>query len=223
MGKDGLFGMFSVADFLKLPCMKGAELIAGSNGLNRRIVWSHVIEHEDIEQWIKKDVLIISTGIGLHDIENGLFHMLSSAIHAQASGLVLSLGEYITEKPKTSFLRLADAENFPIVLIPQDMPIISITFQVAQSVFRSRSEDFIFPEKSLNLLNDRYKRSGLKSGDELYQTLVTYLDTGGNATQSAQLLYIHRNTMKYRIKKLEDLLDCNLRDEETRFMLRCIL
>ena len=42
------------------------------------------------------------------------------------------------------------------------------------------------------------------------QILETYLNENCNITTSAEKLFIHRNTLKYRIKKIEELLNCDL-------------
>ncbi|PRR82140.1 PucR family transcriptional regulator [Clostridium vincentii] len=46
----------------------------------------------------------------------------------------------------------------------------------------------------------------------LFQTLETYLEENCNITITAEKLFLHRNTLKYRIKKIEELLDCHLHD-----------
>lgn len=46
----------------------------------------------------------------------------------------------------------------------------------------------------------------------LFQTLETYLDENCNITVTAEKLFLHRNTLKYRIKKIEELLECDLHD-----------
>jgi sugar diacid utilization regulator len=42
------------------------------------------------------------------------------------------------------------------------------------------------------------------------QLLETYLNENCNITVTAEKLFLHRNTLKYRIKKIEDLLKCDL-------------
>ena len=46
----------------------------------------------------------------------------------------------------------------------------------------------------------------------LFQTLETYLDENCNITVTSEKLFLHRNTLKYRIKKIEELLECDLHD-----------
>ncbi len=60
--------------------------------------------------------------------------------------------------------------------------------------------------------------------DQHYQTdyghnLYIYLLHDSNVTKTAQFFQIHRNSMKYRIKKIEEILDIRLNDLETKFSL----
>ena len=46
-------------------------------------------------------------------------------------------------------------------------------------------------------------------GTQLVSTLRTYLECGGNSTESAKRLYVHRNTLIRRIKRIEELVGSN--------------
>ena len=46
----------------------------------------------------------------------------------------------------------------------------------------------------------------------LTATLETYLEQNCNITTTSQMLFLHRNTLKYRLKKIEELLGCDLHD-----------
>lgn len=56
-------------------------------------------------------------------------------------------------------------------------------------------------------------------GREELQTLVTYLHEGGNTSKTAKKLYIHRNTMDYRINKLNEAFKMDLRNNTTFLIL----
>jgi len=45
---------------------------------------------------------------------------------------------------------------------------------------------------------------------DLTSTLETYLEKNCNVTITAETLFIHRNTLKYRLRKIEELLNCDL-------------
>ncbi|GGA91371.1 PucR family transcriptional regulator [Ornithinibacillus halotolerans] len=69
-----------------------------------------------------------------------------------------------------------------------------------------------------NLLNPLENDQG-----ELLKTLKVYLDENGNVTRSSESLFIHRRTMTYRIKRIEELLNMDLDDSMNRFILRFCL
>jgi purine catabolism regulator len=53
-------------------------------------------------------------------------------------------------------------------------------------------------------------------GGALLQTLKAYLATNGSPTDTADRLHLHRNTVLYRLGRIEDLLGIDLRDAEVR-------
>ena len=57
----------------------------------------------------------------------------------------------------------------------------------------------------------------------LLQTLGAYLATNGSPTDAAERLHLHRNTVLYRLGRIEDLLRLDLRDAEVRLALHLAL
>jgi DNA-binding PucR family transcriptional regulator len=41
--------------------------------------------------------------------------------------------------------------------------------------------------------------------DVILETLETYIDTGGSAADAAALLHCHPNTVRYRLRRIEEL------------------
>ena len=60
-------------------------------------------------------------------------------------------------------------------------------------------------------------------GGALLQTLGAYLATNGSPTDAADRLHLHRNTVLYRLGRIEDLLGADLRDAEVRLALHLAL
>ena len=52
---------------------------------------------------------------------------------------------------------------------------------------------------------------------DLFHTLESYIAHNGSIQAVAQETYAHRNTVAYRIQKIETLLQCDLNAEDTRF------
>ena len=59
-----------------------------------------------------------------------------------------------------------------------------------------------------------------KNGTELFGTLNAFTKTGFNKTSTAQALYIHRNTVNYRIQQIESLCGIDLSNEKLLFVLQ---
>lgn len=57
----------------------------------------------------------------------------------------------------------------------------------------------------------------------LLEVLTIYLQMNGSVQKTADVLHIHRNTVNYKLHKLEDLLDCDLSDFSVRFTLQLAL
>lgn len=54
---------------------------------------------------------------------------------------------------------------------------------------------------------------------DLVKTLSRYLECGGNYDESAAALHVHRSTLRYRLGRIADLTNCDLRNIDTRFNL----
>ncbi|KUO60029.1 MAG: hypothetical protein APF84_13410 [Gracilibacter sp. BRH_c7a] len=56
-----------------------------------------------------------------------------------------------------------------------------------------------------------------ENNGSLLMTLWHYFRAGRNMKKASEKLFIHTNTLRYRLKKIEELLGTSLEDEETRF------
>lgn len=63
----------------------------------------------------------------------------------------------------------------------------------------------------------RLKEYDEKNSTNLLETLIMYLEENRNLGKTAEKLYIHRNTIKYRVKRIEEILVCDLKDDKTVF------
>lgn len=63
-----------------------------------------------------------------------------------------------------------------------------------------------------------------KNNDEnLLTTLAVYLENMGKCNITSNKLYIHRNTLNYRLNKIKEILDCDIDDPSTRLRLEISL
>ena len=78
---------------------------------------------------------------------------------------------------------------------------------------KSRLIDYCHPAVLKLFAHDQQNQT------EYYQTLLAYLWNNQNLNVTAEALFIHRNTMKYRLKKIYELIDLNLKEGETVFQI----
>jgi DNA-binding PucR family transcriptional regulator len=59
-----------------------------------------------------------------------------------------------------------------------------------------------------------------QKGADLVATLTSYLEYGGNYEAAAEVLAVHRNTLKYRLQRIRDISGRDLGDPDTGFNLQ---
>jgi sugar diacid utilization regulator len=77
-------------------------------------------------------------------------------------------------------------------------------------------------ELTKNLLHPAVEilsRYDQKNGSDLLSTLRVYMEQGMNQIHTANALFIHRNTLKYRLAKISELTDIDLSDPDEKLYL----
>lgn len=86
--------------------------------------------------------------------------------------------------------------------------------------------NFIYMSKNKILKEDFYndslyilKKYDDKNSSELYKTLYSYLKNNHNMTKTAEDMFIHRNTLRYRLEKISDIIGIDLDKDDNSFKL----
>lgn len=108
-------------------------------------------------------------------------------------------------------LRLANFKrNSRPVYVYEQLGIYKLLFDIPLEKLRSYYEEIIEP---LHEYDTRYKM-------DLVSSLFVYFEENGNVVQTAKRLFVHRNTLDYRLKKIEDVTGKNLNDPYDRLTLQ---
>jgi PucR family transcriptional regulator, purine catabolism regulatory protein len=85
----------------------------------------------------------------------------------------------------------------------------------------------IIPQEDLKNFNSfalkGFKKLNSEEEQSLLQTLSVYLETNFQISETAKRLFVHRNTVVYRLEKCEELLGKSLKDAETTLQIRLAL
>lgn len=118
--------IFTVKDVLARNSFKSAKLIAGIEGLDRRVKWSHILETGEFDSLINGGELILTTGVGLQlDLPSQLKYM-KRLIEKDVAGICIETGPHLQEIP-SELVKLANKNNFPIILFEEFVKFVDIT------------------------------------------------------------------------------------------------
>ena len=76
---------------------------------------------------------------------------------------------------------------------------------------------FIVPEINSHNMKEymeEYLRPLIEDEGELFRTAKTYVLTGGLLEETADRLYCHKNTVRYRLDRIQEMLDPNSTEKE---------
>ena len=156
-----------------------------------------------------------------------------------------SIEERLKEFQHKVYSNLKISLSFGVGNLFNDVSYIPTTFAEAVDAWKQGAELFQFkfinfyvpkqlielmrliPEESLQkfyestLLSLSYPKN--KDVEDLVNTLIVYLDNNCEIAHTSRKLYVHRNTVKYRIAKCEDILGYSVHDSQSSLHLRLAL
>lgn len=146
-----------------------------------------------IREAIGKKLKGITISVGVGNIYSGLINMRKSLKEAEQA---------------LRIAKLSNSENSTYFY--KNLGIYSLLLNIKE---QSVLEKFYYDTLGKLVEYDKINST------ELINTLEMYLKENGNITITSEKLYIHRNTLKYRICKIEEILYCDLRSLKDRMNL----
>ncbi|WP_244931133.1 PucR family transcriptional regulator ligand-binding domain-containing protein [Nocardioides sp. W7] len=125
----------TLRDVLAMAVLRAADpvVLAGEDGLDRRVRWVHATELPDIAPLLRGGDLVLTTGIALPEAEAGLRAFASSLAEVGAAGLMVELGRRWTVVPEALVDSCADA-GLPLVCLRRVTRFAAITQAVGERV-----------------------------------------------------------------------------------------
>ena len=126
--------MFQCKDLLSLPTMAKVRVISGKKGMSNGIRWVYKAESMDFSRWIHgSELLIISTPV-IQKPDFDLLTLIQEAIRYHMSGALLLIGEEYVKAISKKVLRISNEENFPLMVIPGEIPLVDIFEEVGHAI-----------------------------------------------------------------------------------------
>lgn len=92
------------------------KLVAGEAGLDREVLWTHMVDSDTISAFLQGQELTFTTGIGISE-KLPLLRLVQEVYCNGASGIVINIGPYV-EKIGQDVLDFANEKAFPVFEVP---------------------------------------------------------------------------------------------------------
>jgi PucR family transcriptional regulator, purine catabolism regulatory protein len=119
----------SVADVLTLPVIRQgmATVVAGADGLDRRVRWVHIAEIADIAPLLGGGELVLTTGIALPDDADALAGYVAALAGAGVVGVVVELVRHWRRELPAALVDAADAHELPLITLSRETRFVAVT------------------------------------------------------------------------------------------------
>lgn len=124
-----------VRDILNIETLNGTDIIAGYDGLDRKISNATFIDAPDGHSWFKNGDFILTTGYPYikNDWSEDFLNLLSILVEKKCSGLGIKLGRYIPSLPQEA-IKFANENNLTIISLPNHLPWSEIMVPIISKV-----------------------------------------------------------------------------------------
>jgi purine catabolism regulator len=153
---------------LSNPPLAAGRVVAGKNNVDKDISWVQVVDHPDIESWVKEGHLLLSTGYNWPKSEAEAASIVEKLALKGISGVVLAVPHFLDHFPQSS-VQAAERVGLTLIELPWDVPFSEIT----QAVHRE-----LVDQQSLALMRS----------EQIHRELTEAAVSGASLSDVAQVL-----------------------------------
>jgi purine catabolism regulator len=117
--------MLTVQEIVAMPGL-GLTVAAGADGLGNEVSWLHVSELPDPTPFLEGGELLLTTGLGVGEMESTQRAYLRRLAGHSLAGLGFGVGFGFPDVP-AALAEEANRLSFPVVSVPYEVPFIAIT------------------------------------------------------------------------------------------------
>lgn len=128
----------TVEEALKLPCLTGARVLAGHQGVHRRIRVVNIMEVPDIVRWMRGGELLLTTAYPVRENPEALTRLVPQLFERGLAGLGIRIGPYMPAPPP-GMLAVADRLGFPVIEIPDGTTFNDILSEVLSTILNRQA------------------------------------------------------------------------------------
>jgi purine catabolism regulator len=135
----------------------GLEVLAGADGLDRRIEWTHVSELEDPAPWLEGGEMLIVNGFGVPASGPGQARYVTRLAEHRVVALAVGVR---TPPLRKAMLDAADRVGLPLLRIPKETPFVAVSHLVANANQHAAQRRLV---RHLQILDTLRLRNGIRA------------------------------------------------------------
>ena len=153
----------TLKEIIKLESLKGIEIIAGNEGVERTVEWLYVAEcfENPLESigWLQGGELIFITGAKMNGDLAYIEKFIKGIKEVGAAGLLINTGVYIDKIPEAA-KKIANELGIPLFIIPWHAKLIDISKEITNTIISAAMEETSLAHFLTNILYSEEKVNG---------------------------------------------------------------
>lgn len=127
----------TVEDVMNLPSANRCKVVAGKKGLCKTVRWFLGQLSPVIGPWVHGHEILFIYGNGVETNDSAILFLLEQCADKEISAIFFIIGPYLAEVPEAVRER-ADEYKIPLVEMPNDVPVVDITKEIADLLMYNR-------------------------------------------------------------------------------------
>lgn len=175
------------------------DLIAGEKGLKNKVRWTHIVESEEMANFLQGEEMVFTTGIAIKN-QDDLLRLVKRTKSQNASGIVINIGKYINNVSK-EIIDYCNENDYPLFFMPWEIGMAGIMKDLTITILESERtyleisnaiKDAIFLSKYEELYINRLEKAGFKSNWKYILTILE-IDYKDNTAQNTEYFILKIN------------------------------
>lgn len=126
-----------VKDIVKIWNNGAASLVAGKEGIERKIEVFDMMEQPNIKPWLREHLILVTTGYAIRNDKEALLKLIRDMDEVNASALAIKT-RFFDNFPKEA-LQLADELKLPLFFLDNNAGFVELVFPVMTAIIEARS------------------------------------------------------------------------------------
>jgi purine catabolism regulator len=161
--------LLTLKDVLNIEIFQKSTTLTANTTLHKHYVESISVLEKLVDSYGRKNELVLTTAISCGHEPELFYDFVHGVIQAEASALVVAIGQYITEIPE-NVKRLAEEHDFPIIEMPWEFRFSDIIHSVLSEIYN-------------------WQRITLRQSQEMQEELLKLFLSKADLSNAAESIY----------------------------------